>query len=110
VEATGIVTDVGTFPAEGAGPPGTAVEVMIRPDDVSFVPSLDGDALIVARDFRGTETVYCLELPGGRRLHSSQASWATEAVGDRVRIAVHLEHVVTFPRGRARGARDAPRA
>jgi iron(III) transport system ATP-binding protein len=96
VDATGIVTAVGTFPVEGAGPIGTAVDVMIRPDDVSFVPSPDGDAVIVGRDFRGTETVYCLELPGGRRLHSSQPSWATDAVGDRVRIAVHLEHVVTF--------------
>jgi iron(III) transport system ATP-binding protein len=98
VEPTGIVTDVGTFPADGAAPVGSTVEVMIRPDDVSFVQSHDGDAVIVHRDFRGTETVYCLELPGGRRLYSSQPSWATDAVGERVRIAVHLEHVVTFPR------------
>jgi iron(III) transport system ATP-binding protein len=98
VDAAGIVTDVGTFPADGVGPPGTTVEVMIRPDDVTFVQSPDGDALLIERDFRGTETVYCLELPGGRRLYSSQASWATDAVGDRVRVAVHLEHLVTFPR------------
>jgi len=108
VDGVGIVTDVGTFPADGVGPAGTALEVMIRPDDVTFVPSPDGDALIVQRDFRGTETLYGLELPGGRRLYSSQASWATEAVGDRVRVAVHLEHVVTFPR-RAAGPDMAPR-
>jgi len=108
VDGTGIVTDVGTFPADGVGPPGTGVEVMIRPDDVSFVPSADGDALIVQRDFRGTETLFCLELPGGRRLSSSQPSWATEGVGDRVRVAVHLEHVVTFPR-RVAGPEMAPR-
>jgi iron(III) transport system ATP-binding protein len=108
VDGTGIVTDVGTFPADGVGPAGTALEVMIRPDDVTFVPSPDGDALILQRDFRGTETLYCLELPGGRRLYSSQPSWATEGVGDRVRVAVHLEHVVTFPR-RIAGPEMAPR-
>jgi hypothetical protein len=42
--------------------------------------------------------MYCLALGGGRRLYSSQPSWATAAVGDRVRIEIHLEHVVTFPR------------
>jgi hypothetical protein len=86
---------------------------MIRPDDVSFVRSPEGEALIVHRDFRGTETVYGLELPGGHRLYSSQPSWATDAVGDRVRIAVHLEHVVTFPRkmgGPDMAAHTPPRA
>ena len=91
-------TEVGTFPVDGAAPRDAAVDVMIRPDDVTFVPAADGDAVVVHRDFRGTETMYCLALPGGRRVFSSQPSWATAAVGDRVRIAIHLEHVVTFSR------------
>ena len=93
-----IVTDVGAFPVDGAVPSSPLVDVMIRPDDVSFVPAPDGNAVVVHRDFRGTETMYCLSLPDGRRLYSSQPSWSTAAVGDRVRIEVRLEHVVTFPR------------
>ena len=96
VDAGGLVTPVGTFPAVGAGAVGTRVDVMIRPDDVTFAPDADGAAVVVDREFHGTETVYCLELSNGRRLYSSQPSWAAAAVGDRVRIEVRLEHVVTF--------------
>ena len=97
VRPRALVTEVGTFALDDARGDGE-VDVMIRPDDVSFVPSPDGDAVIVHRDFRGTETVYCLAFAGGRRLYSSQPSWATAAVGDRVRVEIRLEHVVTFPR------------
>jgi len=98
VRGVHVVTDVGAFPVDGAAPPGAHVDVMIRPDDVTFVPAPDGDAVVVHRDFRGTETMYCVSLASGRRLYSSQPSWATAAVGDRVRVGIHLEHVVTFPR------------
>jgi iron(III) transport system ATP-binding protein len=97
LRAGAVVTDVGTFAVDGAAGTGE-VDVMIRPDDVTFVPAADGDAVIVHRDFRGTETVYGLAFAGGRRLYSSQPSWATAAVGDRVRVEIRLEHVVTFPR------------
>jgi iron(III) transport system ATP-binding protein len=98
VRAGCVVTDVGTFPIDGAGTPDAEVDVMIRPDDVTFEAAAGGEAVVVHRDFRGTETVYCLLLPGGRRLYSSQPSWATAAVGDRVHVQIRLEHVVTFPR------------
>jgi len=93
-----IVTEVGAFAVNGAMPSSRLVDVMIRPDDVNFVLAPDGDAVVLHRDFRGTETMYCLVLPGGRRLYSSQPSWSTAAVGDRARVEIRLEHVVTFPR------------
>jgi iron(III) transport system ATP-binding protein len=93
-----VVTDVGSFPLDGAAAPGAHVDVMIRPDDVTFAPAADGEAVVVHRDFRGTETLYCVALPNGQRLYSSQPSWATAAVGDRVRLDIRLEHVVTFSR------------
>ena len=106
VAAAGLVTPVGTFAVDGTGPIGTEVDVMIRPDDVTFAPSARGEAVVVHREFRGTETVYALELDGGRRLYSSQPSWAAAGIGDRVSITVRLEHVVTFAAGAADGARD----
>jgi hypothetical protein len=70
---------------------------MIRPDDVTFVPDAGGDAVLLQRYFRGSETLYCLGLPSGHRVHSSQPSSAAFTTGLRVRPEAHLLHVVTFP-------------
>ena len=47
---------------------------MIRPDDITFVPHADGSGVITRRYFRGSETLYCIRLPSGHRVHSSQPS------------------------------------
>ena len=96
VTAQGIVTEIGVFGNVEARTPGERVRVMIRPDDVTFVPSEAGEAVIVRRYFRGSENLYCLGLPSGLRVHSSQPSSATFATGTRVRPEAHVLHVVTF--------------
>ncbi len=97
VTAGGIVTEIGTFDNVEGREPGEKVKVMIRPDDVTFVPDTAGDAVIVRRDFRGPETLYSLALPSGHRVHSSQPSSAAFVKGTRVRPEAHVLHVVTFP-------------
>jgi iron(III) transport system ATP-binding protein len=97
VTAQGIVTEIGVFGNVEGREPGEKVTVMIRPDDVTFVPAVDGEAVIVRRYFRGPETLYCLGLASGRRVHSSQPSAAVFATGQRVRPEAHALHVVTFP-------------
>jgi iron(III) transport system ATP-binding protein len=97
VTGEGIVTEIGVFPNSEGRPQGTRVSVMIRPDDVTFVPREDGTATILDRAFLGAETRYCLELPSGRRVFSSQVSAAPFTVGRRVDVEAHLLHVVTFP-------------
>ena len=97
VTAGGIVTEVGVFPNADARPAGQKVDVMIRPDDVTFSVCDDGTATILKRSFRGSETLYCLGLPSGRRLFSSQPSAAEFTAGLSVRVDVHALHVVTFP-------------
>jgi iron(III) transport system ATP-binding protein len=97
VTAEGILTELGIFANVVPLEPGEKVQVMIRPDDVTFVPAEDGEAVIVRRYFRGSENVYCLGLPSGLRVHSSQPSAAAFAVGLRVRPEAHVLHVVTFP-------------
>ncbi|PYM71812.1 MAG: hypothetical protein DME03_19030 [Candidatus Rokuibacteriota bacterium] len=76
---------------------GARVSVMIRPDDVTFVPDPAGDAVILRRYFRGSENLYCLGLPSGHRVHSSQPSSAAYPNGLRVRPQAQVLHVVTFP-------------
>ena len=61
-----------------------------------FDPDETGDAVIIKRYFRGSETLCCLGLPSGLHVHSSPSS-ATLPLGLRVRPRVHVLHVVTFP-------------
>jgi iron(III) transport system ATP-binding protein len=97
VTSEGIVTEIGVFGHNERREPGTKVRVMIRPDDVTFVPDDAGEAVLIRRYFRGSETLYCLGLPSGSRVHSSQPSSAAFATGQRVRPEAHVLHVVAFP-------------
>ena len=97
VTAEGVATEIGLFDGVDGRRQGERVRVMIRPDDVTFVPDDAGEAVIVRRYFRGSETLYCLSLPSGHRVHSSQPSSATFPMGLRVRPRAHVLHVVTFP-------------
>jgi iron(III) transport system ATP-binding protein len=92
----GIVTEIGVFENGEHREPGAKVRVMIRPDDVTFVPDAAGEAVLLQRYFRGSENLYCLGLPSGHRVHSSQPSSAAFATGLRVRPEAHVLHIVTF--------------
>jgi iron(III) transport system ATP-binding protein len=96
VTTEGILTEIGVFGNVEGREVGEKVRVMIRPDDVTFVPADDGAAVLVRRYFRGSETLYCLALPSGHRVHSSQPSSAAFPIGLRVRPDTHVLHVVTF--------------
>jgi iron(III) transport system ATP-binding protein len=71
---------------------------MIRSDDVAFVPDDAGSGVITRRYFRGSETLYCIRLLSGQRVHSAQPSSATFTTGMRVRATAQVLHVVAFPR------------
>jgi iron(III) transport system ATP-binding protein len=97
VEAEGIATELGIFANVDRLPAGQAVDVMIRPDDISFVPAANGAGTITRRYFRGSETVYCIRLPSGHRVHSSQPSASVLPIGMRVSLSARVLHVVAFP-------------
>ena len=97
VTQKGIVTEIGTFANVQARALAERVSVMLRPDDVTFVARHDGEGTILRRDFRGSETLYCLGLPSGDRVHSSQPSSAAFTAGTRVHLKVPAIRVVTFP-------------
>ena len=99
VTSEGIVTELGVFGNVEALSLGDRVQVMIRPDDISFVPHRDGAGVLVRRYFRGSETLYCIRLPSGRRVHSSQPSSSVLPTGTRVHAQAHVLHVVSFPAG-----------
>ena len=49
VTEEGIVTELGIFARPDELAPGEAVDIMIRPDDIDFIPHPDGDGVVVGR-------------------------------------------------------------
>jgi iron(III) transport system ATP-binding protein len=97
VKEQGIVSEIGTFRNPDGYPPGLPVDIMVRPDDIDFIPHPDGDVVVVGRQFHGSEHLYRLRLPSGARVHSVQPSTTRYPPGTRVRIVVTMIHVVAFP-------------
>jgi len=91
-------TEVGIFENVGRHPAGSAVEIMIRPDDVHIVPASPGGARIVGRQFRGSENLYTMILPSGQHLHSSESSTTVYPIGTLVDLKIVATHIVTFPK------------
>jgi len=78
-------------------PPGTAVELLLRPDDIVPDPGGRLQARIVQKAFKGAEVLYTLELPTGTQLLSLFPSHLDHAIGEQVGIRADVHHVVAFP-------------
>ncbi len=75
---------------------GSAVDVLIRPDDIVPGDSNDSSAVVVRKAFKGAETLYDLRLPAGRHVLSLFPSHVDHAVGERVHIRLQADHLVAF--------------
>ena len=71
-----------------------AVEVMLRPHEVSFTVTPDGAARVESREFRGASYLYTLRLPSGAFVRSAQPHTVDVAVGTSVSLVVHPGHPV----------------
>lgn len=77
-------------------PAGSAIEVLLRPDDV--IPGAPGDleAQVARKAFKGAEILYTLELGDGTRVLSLFPSHTDHALGDPVHIRLKADHLVAF--------------
>jgi iron(III) transport system ATP-binding protein len=91
-------TELGEFPDTIECKDGTAVVVMIRPDDIHLVPTKDARSRILSRQFRGSENLYTVSLPSGQIVHSSQGSTSVYQAGTTVELRVMATHTVLFRR------------
>lgn len=80
-------------------PPGTTVDVLLRPDDIVHDDDSPRSAQVVAKAFRGAEFLYTLKLPSGQHVLSLVPSHHDHPVGSQIGIRLRVDHVVTFPRG-----------
>lgn len=98
VEEKGIATEIGVFPNNKGYSKNTKVQLMIRPDDISFVKDKNGEALVESQQFKGSENLYTLKLPSGKRVHSSRPSTLVVEKGTRVNVKANPTHIVAFDR------------
>ena len=79
-------------------PVGTAVDVLVRPDDVVHDDNSERTAKIVKRAFRGESYLYTLALPSGNKLLSLVPSHHDHAIGESLGITMAIDHLVVYPR------------
>jgi iron(III) transport system ATP-binding protein len=80
-------------------PPGTHVDLLLRPDDVIHDDMSELQAEVVERAFRGAQFRYTLRLPSGATALSFVPSHHDHAIGERIGIRLDAQHLVGFPRG-----------
>lgn len=78
-------------------PENTAVEILIRPDDIVEQPDSPYEARIIHKVFAGTATLYSLRLPTGSVLEAALPSHHNFDVGSVIRIALEADHIIAFP-------------
>ena len=98
-----VLTELGEFPDTIECKDGTAVVVMIRPDDIHLVPMEGAHARVLSRQFHGSENLYTVSLPSGQIVHSSQGSTSVYQTGTTVELRVLATHTVLFRREDATG-------
>ncbi|MFA5678709.1 MAG: ABC transporter ATP-binding protein [Pseudomonas sp.] len=88
---------MGELPAPMALTAGTAVDVLLRPDDIIHDDTSPLKATITAKAFRGASILYSLELPCGTRLLALVPSHHNHAIGEAIGVRLDTQHVVAFP-------------
>lgn len=77
---------------------GSAVDILLRPDDVQHDDRSSLTARVVDRTFRGAQFLYTLALNSGHRILCLAASHHDHPPGEDIGIRPELDHVVVFPR------------
>jgi len=96
-EGSTVATELGALTLAQPVATASAVDVLLRPDDVVHEDHAAQRARIVAKAFRGAEFLYALALPSGTRVLSLVPSHHDHAIGDMIGIRLAAEHVVAFP-------------
>ncbi len=95
-----LVTELGFLPRPLDAQPGSKVDVMVRPDDVSIKPVEGGQGRIVERIFQGAHNLYRVRLPSGKIVHSLRYHYQEYPVGAQVEVRIDPGHrLVCFVNG-----------
>ncbi len=84
-------TAAGSFPWPGEAPPDGA-EVLLRPDDLTLIPSETGKGIVMERQFLGPTYLYDVALDVGRSVRIMTHHTRRYDVGTRVEVGIGAEH------------------
>ena len=79
-------------------PPGSRVDVLLRPDDVVHDDASPIEAMVLQRAFRGAQILYTLQTDGGARVLSMVPSHHNHRLHERIGIRLDMDHVIAFAR------------
>lgn len=97
-EANTIETELGLLQSHKHYPwhSNTAVEILLRPDDIMECPESPYKATIVRKLFAGTSTLYTLALSTGSHLEAALPSHHNFEVGHQIGVRVEADHLIAF--------------
>jgi len=78
-------------------PVGTAVDVLLRPDDLVHDDHSLLRARVAAKAFRGESILYTLRLPSGANVLSLVPSHHDHNLGEDIGLTLATDHVIAFP-------------
>lgn len=76
----------------------TAVDVLLRPDDIVQDPQSPYRAQIIHKVFTGTSTLYRLQLPTGSCIEAALPSHHNFDLGKEIGVKVQADHLIAFSR------------
>lgn len=79
-------------------PPGSKVDVLLRPDDIVYDEQSALTAEVCDKAFRGADILYTLLLPGGEKVYSLVPSHHDHVPGSKIGIRLAADHLVVFDR------------
>ena len=97
-EANTIETELGLLQSHKQYPwfANTAVEVLLRPDDIIESADSPYHAKVVRKIFAGTSTLYTLALPTGSRIEAALPSHHNFEIGHEIGVRVEADHLIAF--------------
>jgi iron(III) transport system ATP-binding protein len=76
---------------------GSAIDVLLRPDDVVHDDTSPVHAIVRHKAFRGAQILYTLELGSGTRVLSMVPSHHNHRIGEAIGIRLDMDHLIAFP-------------
>lgn len=97
-DANTIETELGLLQSPKQFPwvPNTAVEVLLRPDDIAESRESPYRATVCRKVFAGTSTLYTLLLPTGSQIEAALPSHHNFEIGHQIGIKVEADHLIAF--------------
>ena len=93
-----VETEIGIIRGDRAypWPTGSAVDVLLRPDDIIPDEESPLKAEVINKAFKGASTLYTLQLPTGNKVLSLFPSHQDYPIGSSVGIHIAADHLISF--------------